>query len=62
MNAWKIPLPSGSNAPVKIAGIVYRKQIGLDCAGNIVFGEGTARQEERVNETIADDVVTVYCA
>ena len=42
----------------KVAGIVYRKQIGLDRAGNIVFREGAARQEKRVNRTIADDVVT----
>ena len=48
MNAWKIPLPSGSNAPVKIAGIVYRKHIGFDRAGNIVFCEGAARQEKPV--------------
>ena len=33
----------------KVAGIVYRKQIGLDRAGNIVFREGAARQEKRVN-------------
>src|SRR5215475_15910949 len=42
----------------KVAGIVYPKQIGLERAGNIVFCEGAARQEKRVNGTIADDVVT----
>jgi hypothetical protein len=43
----------------KVAGIVYRKQIGLDRAGNIVFCEGAVRQEKRMNETIAGNVVTV---
>jgi hypothetical protein len=46
----------------KVAGIVYRKQIGLGRAGNIVFREGAARQEERVNRAIADHVVTSHCA
>src|SRR5207248_7057778 len=45
-----------------VTGLVYPKEIGLDRAGNIVFGEGAARQEKRVNGTIADGVVTDYCA
>ena len=31
-------------------------------AGNIVFCEGAARQEKRVNDTIAAEVVTGHCA
>ena len=33
-------------SPGKVAGLVYRKQIGADRAGNIVFGEGAVRQEK----------------
>ena len=62
MNPWKIAAAVGIKPAGKVAGLVYRKQIGLDRAGNIVFCEGAARQEKRVNGTIADDVVTDYCA
>ena len=61
MNAWKIPL-AGIKRAGKVAGLVYPKQIGLERAGNIVFCEGAARQEKRVNGTIGDGVVTGYCA
>src|SRR4030095_9307473 len=44
----------------KVAGIVYPKEISLERAGKIVFCEGPARQEERVNGAIAGGVVTGY--
>src|SRR5206468_11394994 len=46
----------------KVAGLANTKQIGLERAGNIVFCEGTPRQEKRVKGTIADGVVTGDCA
>ena len=39
----------------KVAGLVYRKQIGLDRAGNIVFGEGAA---DRKNEWTVPSLMT----
>src|SRR5580704_9351279 len=46
----------------KVAGIIYPKHIGAECAGNIVFCEGAARQEKPVIVAIGGSVVTADCA
>src|SRR5262249_32119 len=46
----------------KVAGIIYPKHIRVGRAGNIVFCEGSARQEICVFVAIAAEVVTADCA
>src|SRR5262249_23616112 len=46
----------------KVAGFIYPKHIRVGRAGNIVFCEGSARQEICVFVAIAAEVVTADCA
>src|SRR5258707_2680272 len=57
-----MPLGDEPSYAAKVAGIVYHKHNGGGRAGNIVFCEGAARQENPVIVAIGAGVVTDYCA
>ena len=60
MKPWKIPLPSGSNPPVRSPSSFIPSRLVWIALGNIVFREGRAPQEKRVKGAIAGCVVTDY--